>query len=67
MSWFVGGLNQQVEHHLFPNICHIHYQQLAPIVKRVATKHGLPYHENKSFLSALHSHYRMLKHFGKGA
>ena len=44
LSWYVGGLNYQIEHHLFPRVCHVHYRQLSPIVERLAAKHGLPYH-----------------------
>lgn len=65
ISWYVGGLNFQVEHHLFPNICHVHYPSIAPIVKQTAEEFGIPYLENKSFLKAVNSHIRMLKAFGK--
>jgi linoleoyl-CoA desaturase len=65
-TWFVGGLNHQVEHHLFPKICHVHYPQLAPIVKEVALKHGAPYNEYPSFLGAVAAHVRYLRTWGKG-
>jgi linoleoyl-CoA desaturase len=48
-SWFIGGLNYQVVHHLFPNISHVHYKNLAKIVEETALKHQLPYHVNKTF------------------
>ncbi|SHN35212.1 linoleoyl-CoA desaturase [Cyclobacterium lianum] len=64
-SFLCGGLNLQVEHHLFPKICHIHYPQISGIVKKTALEFGLPYHENKSFGIALKSHYRFLKSAGK--
>src|SRR5690606_26213854 len=41
-SWYVGGLNFQVEHHLFPNICHVHYRNISPIVKQTAEEFGIP-------------------------
>ncbi|MBS1149361.1 MAG: acyl-CoA desaturase [Myxococcaceae bacterium] len=63
-SFFFGGLNRQVEHHLLAKICHVHYPQLAPIVRAVAFEHGLPYHENPTFLHALGSHLRTLQRFG---
>lgn len=63
-SWFVGGLNHQVEHHLFPNISHIHYRDLAKIVQEKAKEFGIPYHVNKTFLSAVWQHIRMLKQLG---
>ena len=64
-SWFVGGLNFQVEHHLFPNVCHIHYKSISHIVKEKAKKHGLPYHSQKSYLKAIIEHAKMLKSLGK--
>lgn len=64
-SWFVGGLNYQVEHHLFPTICHVHYKNLSPIVKQTAEEFNLPYHSKKTFLGALSSHARMLYNLGR--
>ncbi len=66
-NFFCGGLNHQVEHHLFSKICHIHYSEIAPIVKEVARKHGVPYHEYPTFLAALGSHLRTMKRFGHPA
>ncbi|MFW5831920.1 MAG: fatty acid desaturase family protein, partial [Prolixibacteraceae bacterium] len=63
-TWLVGGLNHQVEHHLFPNISHIHYRNLAEIVQQKAKEFGLPYHVNKSFFGAIREHIRMLKLLG---
>jgi linoleoyl-CoA desaturase len=60
-SWYAGGLNFQIEHHLFPHICHIHYKKIAPIVRKTAEEFNLPYHSEKTVLSALASHTRMLK------
>jgi len=65
ISWYVGGLNFQVEHHLFPNICHVHYPAIAPIVKATAEEYGVPYLENITFGEALNSHVRTLVRFGK--
>lgn len=65
ISWFVGGLNYQVEHHLFPNICHVHYPKISPIVKQTAEEFGIPYLENNSFTDAILSHIRALRKFGK--
>lgn len=64
LSFYIGGLNFQVEHHLFPRICHIHYPQLAPIVKATAQEFGIPYMENDTFMEALRSHIRTLQRFG---
>jgi linoleoyl-CoA desaturase len=64
LTWYLGGLNFQVEHHLFPGICHVHYPAIAPIVRETAHEFGVPYLENKNFLTALGSHVRMLKTYG---
>jgi linoleoyl-CoA desaturase len=63
-AFLCGGLNMQIEHHLFPKVCHIHYPQLSVIVQSTAEEFNIPYIENKTFLQALGSHYRMLKKFG---
>jgi len=65
INFMFGGLNFQVEHHLFPNICHIHYPKIAHIVKETAHEHGLPYLEFRTFTGAIASHVRMLKKFGR--
>ncbi len=64
-SWLIGGLNYQVEHHLFPNISHIHYKDISAIVKSKAKEYNLPYHVNKSFAEALRQHIKMLKLLGE--
>ena len=65
LSWYVGGLNFQVEHHLFTRICHVHYPAIAPIVKQTAREFGVPYLEQKTFRDALGSHVRLLKSLGR--
>lgn len=64
-SWITGGLNCQIEHHLFPRVCHIHYPKLAPIVKKTAEEFGVQYIEYPSFAAALRSHYRTMKRLGQ--
>lgn len=64
-AWFIGGLNYQVEHHLFPNICHIHYPKLSKIVRETAQEFGLPYHVKPTFMEALGEHARMLRQLGQ--
>ncbi|MDB4061607.1 acyl-CoA desaturase [Vicingaceae bacterium] len=64
LSWYVGGLNYQVEHHLFPNISHVHYSKIAPIVEKTAKEFNVPYHNVLSFRSALAQHGRMLYKLG---
>lgn len=64
ISWYVGGLNFQVEHHLFPRICHVHYPEVSKIVKATAEEYGVPYLENKTLGDALNAHVRALKKLG---
>ncbi len=66
-SWYIGGLNYQIEHHLFPGICHIHYKNLSPIVKQTAEEFNLPYYQSKTFAGAIFSHFRLLYRLGKNA
>lgn len=65
LSWYVGGLNYQVEHHLFPNICHVHYRKISAIVRETAHEFGLPYKSEPTFIDALAGHTRLLKELGK--
>jgi len=65
-SWYIGGLNYQIEHHLFPNICHVHYRKLSEIVKKTAGEHGIPYNVQPNFIMALINHGRMLRNLGRG-
>lgn len=64
INWFTGGLNHQVEHHIFPNISHIHYGQIAKIVKRTALEFNLPYKEYKTTRKAIIAHFSYLKLMG---
>ena len=66
LTWFIGGLNFQVEHHLFPNVCHVHYRRISKIVQQTTKEFNLPYHVQKSFRSAILSHFRMLIALGRG-
>ncbi len=63
-SWYAGGLNFQIEHHLFPHVCHVHYRNLAPIVKQTAEEFGIPYHATPGVWKALVTHGRHLKNLG---
>jgi linoleoyl-CoA desaturase len=65
VSWFTGGLNYQVEHHLFPNICHLHYKHISPIVQKTAKEFGVPYHSIPTLGKAIFSHTNRLKELGK--
>lgn len=64
VTWYTGGLNFQVEHHLFPTINHVHYPKIAEIVKKTAAEFQLPYNEYKSTVSAIRSHLRHLRTMG---
>jgi linoleoyl-CoA desaturase len=66
ISWYLGGLDFQVEHHLFPHICHVHYRDLAPIVKRACREHGLPYRAQPTLRGALAANVRWLRELGNG-
>ncbi|TDA71288.1 acyl-CoA desaturase, partial [Halomonas marinisediminis] len=65
VRFFTGGLNYQVEHHLFSNISHIHYKKLAEIVKNTAKEFSLPYNEYQTFRKAVIEHYKQLEMLGK--
>ncbi len=65
LSWYVGGLNFQVEHHLFPDVCHVHYPALARVVEAACAEHGLPHHVQRSLREAVAAHYRLLRTLGR--
>ncbi len=64
VSWFLGGLNFQVEHHLFPKISHVHYPALQQIVQRTCDEFGVQYRTFPTMGQAVASHFRMLKFMG---
>lgn len=65
LSWYVGGLNFQVEHHLFPRVSHVHYPALAQIVQSTAREYGIPYLQHPTFFEALNAHIFYLKKLGR--
>lgn len=65
VNWFVGGLNYQVEHHLFPRISHIHYPAISNIVQQTCEQFDLPYNTYPTFATSLASHFRMMKQLGE--
>jgi len=65
LSWFLGGLNFQIEHHLFPRICHIHYPKVSRIVENVCKEFGIQYNAHKSFFAGVASHYRWIRTMGQ--
>lgn len=64
LSWYIGGLNYQIEHHLFPKVCSIHYPEISKIVEKTANEFNIPYNHHDTFREAVASHYRTLKKFG---
>jgi len=64
VNWFTGGLNHQVEHHIFPNISHVHYTKISEIVKKTAQEFNLPYYEYQTTRSAIVAHFKHLKEMG---
>ncbi|MCV9385423.1 fatty acid desaturase family protein [Reichenbachiella ulvae] len=64
-SWFIGGLNFQIEHHLLPHVCHVHYKQLSKIVLEKAEKYGIPYNTKPTFWDAICDHFRMMRALGQ--
>ena len=65
LTWFLGGLNYQIEHHLFPRVPHTHYPQIARIVRRTAAEYGVRYTVQPSLWRALRSHARHLRRMGQ--
>lgn len=65
LCWFLGGLNFQVEHHLFHKVCHIHYPALSKVIEQVCEEFGVRYNANRSFWSALKSHFHYLTAMGR--
>lgn len=64
-TWFTGGLNFQIEHHLFPQICHIHYPAISKIVEETSAEFGVNYYAHPTTSSAVKSHYSWLKKMGQ--
>ncbi|MGZ5191382.1 MAG: fatty acid desaturase family protein [Flavisolibacter sp.] len=65
ISWFVGGLNYQIEHHLFPRVSHVHYSAISNIVQEHCKQHNLPYHSYNTMSAAIVSHVRVMKELGR--
>ena len=66
LYWLIGGLNYQVEHHLFPNVCHVHYKDLSKIVRETAKEFDVPYNSHSTFFGAIKYHWKMLRAIGHG-
>ena len=64
-AWYCGGLNFQIEHHLFPRVCHIHYPAISKIVERTCKDFQVTYTSYPTFLEAVAAHLRFLKELGQ--
>jgi linoleoyl-CoA desaturase len=67
INWYTGGLNYQIEHHLFPKMCHINYPKIAPIVKQVCREFDVTYRVYPTFREALAQHVRSLRWLGQSS
>jgi linoleoyl-CoA desaturase len=65
VTWFVGGLNYQIEHHLLPQICHVHYPALAGVVETTSREFGVRYKARQTFRAAVAAHFRWLRQMGQ--
>jgi linoleoyl-CoA desaturase len=65
VNWYVGGLNYQVEHHLFPRISHVHYPALSKIVQQTCQQFNLPYNTYPTMTASMISHFKMMKSLGQ--
>jgi linoleoyl-CoA desaturase len=65
VAWLCGGLNHQVEHHLFPQVCSVHYPSLRPLVRAVCARHGVRYREAPTLRAAFAAHFRLLRALGR--
>lgn len=65
INWYVGGLNFQIEHHLFPRISHVHYPAISKIVAKICNEHNIPYLQFPTMWEAVGSHFRMMKQLGQ--
>ena len=65
LGWYVGGLNLQIEHHLFPQVCHLHYPGMAPVVEATCREFGVRYTSHPSFRAAVAAHFHQLRALGR--
>jgi linoleoyl-CoA desaturase len=65
LSWYLGGLNHQIEHHIFPYLSHTHYPKIQNQVKSTCQEHGVQYHAFATLWQAISSHQKHLFHYGR--
>ena len=64
LTWLLGGLNFQVEHHLLPRICHTNFPALSKIVEDLCQKYGIRFNEHRTVRAGIASHFRWLRQMG---
>jgi linoleoyl-CoA desaturase len=64
LTWYLGGLNYQIEHHLFPKVCHLNYPRISRVVEEVCAQFGVRYVAHDSMRGAIFSHWRWLRQMG---
>ena len=64
VAWLTGGLNFQIEHHLFPRLCHVNYPAISKLVEGTCREFGIKYTEHRSFRAGMASHFRWLRRMG---
>ena len=65
LSWYIGGLNYQIEHHLLPRVCHVNYPGIAPIVRATCNEYGVRYKSYETWRQALVAHVSTLRTLGR--
>ena len=65
LTFLLGGLNFQIEHHLMPQVCHVHYPALSPIVEGVCKEYGVRFSSHPTFWAGVVSHYKWLRKMGR--
>ncbi len=64
-SFLCGGLNLQIEHHLFPKVSHVHYPAISKIIQEKCIEYNVPYNQYPTMMEALASHFRVMKFLGR--
>ena len=65
LCWYLGGLNFQIEHHLFPDVCHVHYPALSRMVEETCRAYGIAYRAYPSLGGAVAAHHHLLRRLGR--
>jgi linoleoyl-CoA desaturase len=65
ITWYLGGLNYQIEHHLFPKVCHVHYPEISQIVRQACKENEITYNSYEHMTRAVVDHVRNLRALGR--